>query len=453
MSEAENAGVPCLIPVQLTLDSGEVSRGFMTRLGSLCATISSDPVPPAGSRITVRFRRPTNNQQIDAAGEVGEMLSEGGLWRGREAMLVRFDEPLADILPEDKGAAMRKEMHQRERRGAEPSRLEHKSGSGLGGALQASGRGRRRKPQASLVSEALLETQEAPPVQVPPTDPNVPVVDVPRAPAGMPRPPNLREQLRVGKDIADSDEIPPVLSDTLQAHSKQQEDSAFFGRFSVETGDHGVPPIFGDDEPEATSPDVGLRTVEDMLSTSTQPGVGANLPSIRRAPGSGPRPPAARGAKPPAPPVAEDAPPWERQGEDHARSFIPRHVRIASSLEVTYWSRGRKHEATAQNFSREGAFLAYGGDPPIRGAIVRVEFPIDWSGESLPVRFNAEVRWHRADRPGSNVPEGFGVQILTFESPKDQGRYDEMLALLLDLENPDTAASTAGYRWGAPNLS
>jgi hypothetical protein len=149
---------------------------------------------------------------------------------------------------------------------------------------------------------------------------------------------------------------------------------------------------------------------------------------------------------------SDERPPWEDPSEDAARSFIPRHVRIASSLEITFWSRGRKHEATAQNFSREGAFLAYNGDPPIRGAIVRVEFPIDWSGESLPVRFNAEVRWHRADQPGANVPEGFGVQILTFESPKDQGRYDEMLVMLLELNKPDQGSEgKAGYRWGAPN--
>jgi hypothetical protein len=438
--------------VQLTLDSGEVSRGFMTRLGTNSATISSDPVPPAGSRITVRFRRPTNNQEIDVAGEVGEMLSEGGLWRGREAMLVRFDEALGGVLPEDKGAQMREEMHQRERRGAEPSRMQHKAGPGLGGALHASGRGRKRKPQPSLVSESLLETMEAPPVQVPATGPNIPVVDVPRPPAGRASPPDLREQLRVGRRVADSGEVPPVAEDSSPAPSQQPDDTDFFGRFSVDTGEHGVPPIFGEDERGAGA-DLGLRTVEDMLSTSTQPGIDSNLPLIRRALDAGHRPPGSREAKPPGPPPAEDTPPWERAGEDHARSFIPRHVRIASSLEVTYWSRGRKHEATAQNFSREGAFLAYGGDPPIRGAIVRVEFPIDWSGQNLPVRFNAEVRWHRADRPGSNVPEGFGVQILTFESPKDQGRYDEMLALLLDLENPGTGASEAGYRWGAPNRS
>jgi hypothetical protein len=121
---------------------------------------------------------------------------------------------------------------------------------------------------------------------------------------------------------------------------------------------------------------------------------------------------------------------------------------------VTFWSRGRQHKATAQNFSREGAFLAYDGDPPIRGAIVRIEFPIDWSREAVPVRFNAEVRWHRADQPGANVPEGFGVQILTFESPKDQGRYDEMLMMLLNLDDKATKTQgPAGYRWGAPNPS
>ena len=91
MSEAEQASVPCLIPVQLTVTPGEVSRGFMTRLGPSTATVSADPVPPEGTRIQLSFRRPTDNQEVTLDGTVGQMLTEGGLWRGRAAMLVLFD--------------------------------------------------------------------------------------------------------------------------------------------------------------------------------------------------------------------------------------------------------------------------------------------------------------------------------------------------------------------------
>ena len=76
MSEAKRDGAPCLIPVELNLSSGEATRGFITRLGARSATISSDPVPPLGSRIGLRFRRPTDNKELDIQGEVGEMLAE-----------------------------------------------------------------------------------------------------------------------------------------------------------------------------------------------------------------------------------------------------------------------------------------------------------------------------------------------------------------------------------------
>jgi len=455
VSEAKRDGAPCLIPVELILDSDEVTRGFITRLGEQTATISSDPVPPLGSRIGLRFRRPTDNKELDIQGEVSEMLAEGGLWRGRQAMLVQLGRSVDDVLPEDHGAEQRRSAQQQERRGSEPSRLGPSGASGLGGALQASGRGRRRRTQQPLVSESILETTEAPPVAAPATDPHVPTVAPEPFLAG-PDQRTLSEQLDLGGELVVSDELPPIQNDDAAARwspqpsGDQGEDDNFFGRFGGDASEHALPPVIEDEAPPVVS-DTG-PSVEAMLSTSTHPGVTtANSPldessnQQRLGPGV---------TRPQLPKVTvqpdDNAPPWEADGEDAGRSFIPRHVRIASSLEVTFWARGRSHTATAQNFSREGAFLAYPGDPPIRGAIVRIEFPIDWTGESLPVRFNAEVRWHRADQPGADVPEGFGVQILTFESPKDQSRYDEMLVLLLDLHPPDKDAPS-GYRWGSPN--
>ena len=145
-------------------------------------------------------------------------------------------------------------------------------------------------------------------------------------------------------------------------------------------------------------------------------------------------------------------PPWESEPGDSNRalmSLIPRNARIASSLPVTFWARGRNNSAVAQNFSKEGLFLAFPGNPPVRGAIVRVEFPVEGDDCSVPVRFNAEVRWHTADRPGMDLPEGFGVQILTFESPKDRARYDELLLLILSLHSDQTAKENS-FQWGGP---
>ena len=112
-----------------------------------------------------------------------------------------------------------------------------------------------------------------------------------------------------------------------------------------------------------------------------------------------------------------------------------------------FWARGRRNGAIADNFSREGLFLTYSDTPPVRGAIVRVEFPLEGENESLPVRFNGEVRWHRADRPGAGLPDGFGVQILTFETPKDRARYEELLDAILAL-GPASEPAEHGFSWG-----
>ena len=102
----------------------------------------------------------------------------------------------------------------------------------------------------------------------------------------------------------------------------------------------------------------------------------------------------------------------------------------------------------ADNFSREGLFLKYSGVPPVRGAIVRIEFPVHGADESVSIRFNAEVRWHRDDRPGVGLPDGFGVQILTFETPKDRGRYAELLDAILALGPGPSPVE--GFAWGHP---
>ncbi len=175
----------------------------------------------------------------------------------------------------------------------------------------------------------------------------------------------------------------------------------------------------GDIDPEALPP------IHDTLDVGFAEGLDQDADADVPAPSFEP-------ARPPW--DLASSPPEDLSDDDDGDSLIPRNVRIPSSLEVNFWAGGRNHVAQAHNFSREGLYLARGGTPPIRGAIVRVEFPVDWSGEPQPIRFNAEVRWHRADNPGANVPDGFGVQILTFEGPKDQERYNELLIHLLQLK-------------------
>ena len=77
---------------------------------------------------------------------------------------------------------------------------------------------------------------------------------------------------------------------------------------------------------------------------------------------------------------------------------------------------------------------------------------MEGDGETVPVRFNAMVRWHRSDQPQLDLPRGFGVQILTFESAKDRGRYDELLLLILRLhqDREQKEAPPWGAQPGAP---
>lgn len=216
-------------------------------------------------------------------------------------------------------------------------------------------------------------------------------------------------------------------------------ESDFMARFgSVPEGAHFDVFAGLDDEHSVPSEEVASLPPQNISPASVP---SASIP--QRPASAGPRPSgdAPRGSVP-----AEDRPPWEADmPSESPPSLIPRNARIASTIDVTFWARGRRNEAVADNFSREGLFLRYPGTPPVRGAIVRVEFPVQGSDESVSIRFNAEVRWHRSDRPGVGLADGFGVQILTFETPKDRGRYLELLDAILALG--PAPSPEEGFSW------
>jgi hypothetical protein len=122
-------------------------------------------------------------------------------------------------------------------------------------------------------------------------------------------------------------------------------------------------------------------------------------------------------------------------------SVIPRAARIPSGVPVHFWTQAQRLGATAINFSSEGMFLASESEAPARGAMVRVEFALGETRPDAAIRFNAEVRWHQGDRPGGNLPEGFGVQILEFETSGDQERYSKLLLYLLSIQAPEAGST------------
>jgi len=148
------------------------------------------------------------------------------------------------------------------------------------------------------------------------------------------------------------------------------------------------------------------------------------------------------------PPPAEDSSDfWEDASwtsgdglESIGESLIPRAARIPSGVPVHFWTLGQRIASSAVNFSSEGMFLAYDEEAPARGATVRVEFALGQTQPEAAIRFNAEVRWHRSDRPGGDLPEGFGVQILDFETLGDEDRYSKLLLYLLSIQAPEALA-------------
>jgi len=415
--------------VELELADSQSARGFITRLSPVTATVSTDPGLEVGQVLRLRFHRPTDGQPVDVEGSVHALVNEGGLWRGRPAALIELNEAVQDDFAAD-SSDLRVRVPNRERRGTQLTRrASDTQGVSMGQTFKASGLGRRRRPGSAPPP---IDTPEsAPPAQPEPS----PDSQQQQAPEG---------QVATAESAADSDlrglasidishDVPLLQPSTGEGDVPEAEDDLF--------------DIFdADEDPDldgvAGDPGTAQDSAEGVLATTSYPGPHGDVSPATSPMVLGPGQ-VATGSTPPVqeeddtiPARSRDAderPPWEAGAAEPEDPSVPRHVRISSQIEVTFWARGRSNTAIAQNFSKEGLFLSFAGDPPIRGAIVRVEFPMVGPRENLPVRFNAEVRWHRGDQPGLAMPDGFGVQILTFESPKDQNRYEQLLALLLQV--------------------
>jgi hypothetical protein len=534
-------GTPCLVPVQVAADGRSV-RGFITRLSRSNAAVSTDPELPTGEVVSLRFRRPTDNEEVEITGTVSGLLPGGGLWRGRSAALVDLDSALDDEF--FGGPELAPEGHRR--RGSEADTPPAQARAGTFGDAFRAGLGRRRRastpaalapnpPRGRETGRRMAALSDAwAPVSgenawdgvAPDEQPTVPPIAALHAedtappvssfPGEHTSPPLAdSSSLETPRGLLASDSLPPVRAthpelapadidpfealvgtgeSALMAADDSVEDD-FFGQFGKvqDLPDYNLPPT-SDQVPGTLSgmepvsahhltdltpgPDgLGMAPVPgtlmeleplDSLDVPAAPGLAADgyfdVEDDRVAEADAPGDTSFgdllnTGAAKPVVAPAGDAPPvqdpslslgtapWESD-DRAAMSLIPRNARIASAIPVTFWARGRSNQATAQNFSKEGLFLATKDTPPVRGAIVRIEFPIEGEGEPVPVRFNAEVRWHQSDRPHADLPEGFGVQILTFESPKDRVRYDELLLLILTLSAERDREEARGFKWG-----
>jgi len=97
--------------------------------------------------------------------------------------------------------------------------------------------------------------------------------------------------------------------------------------------------------------------------------------------------------------------------------------RILTSLPVTFLVAGEEHHGLACNFSPGGLYMAAETFPKV-GTVVHVVFPLKTpDGNDQEVEFNGVVRWYRKDRPDLNLPDGYGLQIVSFEDPEDRLLY------------------------------
>ena len=496
VSQSAFHGTPCLVPVQIRADAQDERRGFITRLSGLAAAVSSDPALVLGQTVRLDFKRPSDAEPITVTGTVGSLLPEGGLWRGRPAALVEFEGPIEL----EEGGPQLERFERTAGRG--PIRLENPGASGISETLAPRGLGRRKRtgrlrrpaptgpytpaPAAHPdVDEAVSGTPPAvasgrdieasffndeataPPAHSLPDDDTT-------SPSGQRdpwAPPSVgfsdlfsSDDATVPPTMATDPELPTGAASPLDTGNI---DAAFLDAFGG--GDlpaHSLPPSAYDPVSQAFPgdgflaeslpgelPDEAIARVSSGNVPVTRPfrsGHEDTRPAPDRpwaADSQGMPPIQDSGAIPTGSVRTGTRPPWEADDDVGTESFLPRNARIASTISVHFWARGRRNDAVADNFSREGLFLTYAHPPPVRGAIVRVEFPLEGEDESLPVRFNAEVRWHRADRPGAGLPDGFGVQILTFETPKDRARYEELLDAILAL-GPASEPAEKGFSWG-----
>ena len=124
-----------------------------------------------------------------------------------------------------------------------------------------------------------------------------------------------------------------------------------------------------------------------------------------------------------------------------SKEVIGREARILSEVTVSYLAAGQKRFATAQDFSRQGMFLAVANDDPLPkvGAVVRLGFPIELPDDLYVMRMTAEVRWVHGDDVARTAGRGAGLRICAFDTAAEQQFFEEYVKSLAD-NTPGPAA-------------
>ena len=364
---ASRPGIPCLIPVKLFTGEGEGEvDGVITRISEMAASVTVERPIEGSTHVDARFRRPKDRCEIAIPAQVIGVSHEGGIWRGRPSLVLKFGTalvhaPLADATP-------------------------------VG-------------PPPSDPPLANPDPPIAAPLEAPPIAPLERGAAPPGDPPAIPDPDPLTTSPDPAPEATGPSPLPGEPFEFERA-------SGGFGDFDFEQ--QQAPADDWSDIPEPV-PDA-RDDWRDPWQDDRESDDSAEL-------------------LPPPITAAVDAPEPEAFGfsvpgmdDDPDESTIDRlqlelqrsERRILTSLPVTFFAAGDERHGLACNFSPGGVYLAAEIFPPI-GSVIHVLFPARTpAGDEREVAFNGVVRWYRKDRPDLDLPDGFGLQIISFQSAEDR---------------------------------
>jgi hypothetical protein len=363
-------GVPCLIPVKLFAGDAVVD-GVITRISDMAASVTAERPVDGAQAVKVRFRRPRDRNEIEVDAQVIGVSHEGGIWRGRPSLVLQFLTPLTDApLAVEPPPTSAPEPSPPVTEPLQPMPLP----SPERGAAPPGDEMAKPAMTAPLGEEAELDHEQP---QDRPLPTGSPLPSEPftfeQAPAGHSDFDFEKPQDQAGDWMRVPDPVPDAHDDWRDPWDQDRE--------SDDSAELLPPPIIAaTDAPEPEA--FGFRV----------PGLG---------------------------------------GEDREESTIDRlqhelqrsERRILTSLPVTFLAAGEERHGIACNFSPGGVYLAAEEFPRI-GSVIHVLFPLrSPDGSEREVAFNGVVRWYRRDRPDLDLPDGFGLQIISFQSSEDRWLY------------------------------
>jgi hypothetical protein len=124
--------------------------------------------------------------------------------------------------------------------------------------------------------------------------------------------------------------------------------------------------------------------------------------------------------------------PWSG-AEVNKPDEVDREDRVLSEIPVTYFGTGGEKSGTAQDFSRQGMFLAVLPTEalPRLGDVMRLSFPVPEADGVCMVGMHGEVRWtHGADDRAAKG-KGVGLQIVRFDDEPGERAYQRWVSYLV----------------------